>query len=152
MSSPLLLGTYAHIPVKSNSTSMLQSPKRLLSSVPSTFNFFEENCVYIEESSTPSAAPATPPNTNASKMRTCNCCPYGYHIDLDFIRYCEELAANVQRPTHEQMQRRNKRRQRKSLEVMLGFNDQLLLDYEQQQKHHQNQRNGIPILHEVIIH
>lgn len=50
------------------------------------------------------------------------------------------------------MQRRNKRRQRKSLEVMLGFNDQLLLDYEQQQKHHQNQRNGIPILHEVIIH
>lgn len=155
MSSPLLLETYAHIPVKSKSTtSMLQSSKRLLSSVPSTFNFFEENCVYIEETNTPPSTPATPQITNSSKMRTCNCCPYGYHIDLDFIRYCEELATNSQRPTNEQMQRRNKRRQRKSLEVMLGFNDQLLLDYEQQQqqqrKQNQNHRNEIPILHEVI--
>lgn len=154
MSSPLLLGTYAHIPVKSKSTNMLQSPKRLISSVPSTFNFFEENCVYIEETNTPPAATAKSQNTtNASKMRTCNCCPYGYHIDLDFIRYCEELAANVQRPTNEQMQRRNKRRQRKSLEVMLGFNDQLVLDYEQQQKlkQNQNQRREIPIVHEVNV-
>lgn len=22
----------------------------------------------------------------------CHCCPYGYHIDLDFVRYCERLA------------------------------------------------------------
>lgn len=154
MSSPLLLGTYAQIPVKSKSISMLQSPKRLLSAVPSTFNFFEENCVYIEETNIPSSVPAPSPHTNTSKMKTCNCCPYGYHIDLDFIRYCEELAANIQRPTDEQMQRRNKRRQRKSLEVMLGFNDQLLLDYEQQQKQKQNQnhRTEIPILHEVIAH
>lgn len=149
MTSPLVLGPYAHIPVKSKSTAnMLQSPNRLISSVPSTFNFFEENCVYIEETNAPTAATSVKlPNPNTSKMRTCNCCPYGYHIDLDFIRYCEELAANVQRPTSEQMQRRNKRRQRKSLEVMLGFNDQLLLDYGQQQKHKQNQRNET--LHEV---
>lgn len=156
MSSPLVLGTYAHIPVKSKSTStMLQPPtKRLLSSMPSTFNFFEENCVYIEETNIPSSnvpSKVMPnPQTNCSaKMRTCNCCPYGYHIDLDFIRYCEELAANAQRPTNEQLQRRNKRRQRKSLEVMLGFNDQLLLDYEQQLKHKQYQRSEI--LHEVKL-
>lgn len=150
MSSPLLLETYAHIPVKSKSSNMLQSSKRLISAMPSTFNFFEENCVYIEETNPSHSVPsAIPQPQNQSKLKNCNCCPYGYHIDLDFIRYCEELAANVERPTNEQMQRRNKRRQRKSLEVMLGFNDQLLLDYEQQQK--QNHRNEYPILHEVNV-
>lgn len=66
--------------------------------------------------------------TNSSKLKKCTCCPYGYHIDLDFIRYCEELAKNGKQPTNKQLERRNKRRQRKSLEVMLGFNDQWLFD------------------------
>lgn len=52
-------------------------------------------------------------------MRSCNCCPYGYHIDLDFVRYCEALA-NA-KPSEEELQRRSRRRSRKSMEVMLGL-------------------------------
>ena len=57
------------------------------------------------------------------KIRNCHCCPYGYHIDLDFVRYCE-LLANAQ-PTEEQLQRRHKRRSRKSMEFMLGLENLL---------------------------
>ncbi|KAM8713423.1 hypothetical protein ACLKA7_013699 [Drosophila subpalustris] len=52
-------------------------------------------------------------------VRSCNCCPYGYHIDLDFVRYCEALA-NA-KPSEEELQRRDRRRSRKSMEFMLGF-------------------------------
>lgn len=54
-------------------------------------------------------------------LQRCNCCPYGYHIDLDFIQYCESLAN--WKPSKEQLLRRDKRRSRKSLEVMLGLED-----------------------------
>ncbi len=52
-------------------------------------------------------------------MLPCSCCPYGYHIDLDFVRYCETLASVV--PSDGELKRRDRRRQRKSMEVMLGF-------------------------------
>ena len=52
-------------------------------------------------------------------VRSCNCCPYGYHIDLDFVRYCESLA-NA-KPSEEELQRRSRRRSRKSMEFMLGL-------------------------------
>lgn len=52
-------------------------------------------------------------------MIPCSCCPYGYHIDLDFVRYCETLASAV--PSDGELKRRDRRRQRKSMEVMLGF-------------------------------
>lgn len=55
----------------------------------------------------------------AANVRNCNCCPYGYHIDLDFVRYCESLA-NAQ-PSEEELQRRSRRRSRKSMEFMLGL-------------------------------
>lgn len=45
--------------------------------------------------------------------------PYGYQIDLDFIKYCENVA-NID-PTDAELQRRNRRRQRQSMEVMLGI-------------------------------
>lgn len=45
--------------------------------------------------------------------------PYGYQIDLDFIGYCENVA-NVDH-TDAEMQRKNRRRQRQSMEVMLGI-------------------------------
>lgn len=51
----------------------------------------------------------------------CACCPYGYHIDLDFINYCEQL--NNSTPSEVQLRRRN-RRQRQSMEVMLGLQQQ----------------------------
>lgn len=55
----------------------------------------------------------------AANVRNCNCCPYGYHIDLDFVRYCESLA-NA-KPSEEELQRRSRRRSRKSMEFMLGL-------------------------------
>ncbi|XP_065559596.1 KN motif and ankyrin repeat domain-containing protein 1-like isoform X2 [Artemia franciscana] len=50
----------------------------------------------------------------------CNCCPYGFHIDLDFIRFCENMTTGVRRrPVSEA--RRARRRQTSSMEVMLGL-------------------------------
>lgn len=54
-----------------------------------------------------------------ANVRSCNCCPYGYHIDLDFVRYCESLANT--KPSEEELQRRSRRRSRKSMEFMLGL-------------------------------
>lgn len=95
-----------------------------------------------------------------TKLKQCTCCPYGYHIDLDFVNYCEQLAANARPQSDEQRQRREKRRQRKSMEVMLGVGEQLLQNYSQQpqqqhkpqqQQQQQQQRiiNCIPELQEV---
>ncbi|KRX26531.1 KN motif and ankyrin repeat domain-containing protein 2 [Trichinella nelsoni] len=33
-----------------------------------------------------------------SKMTQCCCCPYGYHIDLDFVKYVENINSNRQLP------------------------------------------------------
>lgn len=45
--------------------------------------------------------------------------PYGYQIDLDFIKYCENLTQPDQSDV--ELQRRQRRRQRQSMEVMLGI-------------------------------
>lgn len=82
---------------------------------------------------------------SVSKLKQCTCCPYGYHIDLDFVNYCEQLAANARPHTDEQRQRRDKRRQRKSMEVMLGVGEQLLQNYTQQPR----TIHCIPVLQEV---
>lgn len=123
MSSSLLLGSYvqeqqqsAHIQNETTSTS------------PLTFHFYKEHEHKFFEETSKYLSSISP--TNQSKLKKCNCCPYGFHIDLDFIRYCEELAANGKRTSSKHLDRRNKRRQRKSLEVMLGFEDQWVLDYE----------------------
>lgn len=49
----------------------------------------------------------------------CLILPYGYQIDLDFIKYCENLTQPD--PSEAELQRRQKRRQRQSMEVMLGI-------------------------------
>ncbi|XP_037955774.1 KN motif and ankyrin repeat domain-containing protein 1 isoform X2 [Teleopsis dalmanni] len=54
-----------------------------------------------------------------ANVRSCDCCPYGYHIDLDFVRYCESLA-NA-KPSEEELRRRANRRSRISMEFMLGM-------------------------------
>lgn len=50
---------------------------------------------------------------------SCFMLPYGYQIDLDFIRYCE----NLTQPdlSDAELHRRQRRRQRQSMEVMLGI-------------------------------
>ncbi|KAL3289566.1 hypothetical protein HHI36_022982 [Cryptolaemus montrouzieri] len=50
----------------------------------------------------------------------CDCCPYGYHIDLDFVRYCESISKEADR-TGSVKRRKDRRRQRKSMEVLLGL-------------------------------
>lgn len=49
--------------------------------------------------------------------------PYGYQIDLDFIKYCESLT----NPDSSELEfkRRQKRRQRQSMEVMLGIQKEM---------------------------
>ncbi|KAK4324357.1 hypothetical protein Pmani_004984 [Petrolisthes manimaculis] len=55
----------------------------------------------------------------------CHCCPYGYHIDLDFVRYCETVTQGSKNdnPTLRQLKKlkRARRRQTKSMEVLLGL-------------------------------
>jgi KN motif len=45
--------------------------------------------------------------------------PFGYQIDLDFIKYIENLSQPDQNDV--ELQRRQRRRQRQSMEVMLGI-------------------------------
>lgn len=64
--------------------------------------------------------------TNQNGWYECQCCPYGYHIDLDFVRYCETLSGST---AHEpsvcggstRRRRQDRRRQRQSMEVLLGL-------------------------------
>lgn len=53
----------------------------------------------------------------------CLCCPYGYHIDLDFVRYCEAVVAGSadDRSSIERRKKRERRRQCQSMEVLLGL-------------------------------
>lgn len=130
MSSSLLLGNFTTLQEQHQSTQFLSSDP--LMSPTLAFRFYDKDVdTFCDTSIKPyGTAETNRPTTitNPSKLKKCTCCPYGYHIDLDFIRYCEELAKNGKQPTNKQLERRNKRRQRKSLEVMLGFNDQWLID------------------------
>lgn len=60
----------------------------------------------------------------------CTCCPYGYHIDLDFVRYCESIERHSER-TGSIKRRRDRRRQRQSMDMLLGLVPPLLLNVEQ---------------------
>ncbi|KAJ8681775.1 hypothetical protein QAD02_017567 [Eretmocerus hayati] len=57
----------------------------------------------------------------------CFCCPYGYHIDLDFVRYCENWQAaasdRIARGNEEKRRRRQHRKQCHSMEFLLGLPD-----------------------------
>lgn len=51
----------------------------------------------------------------------CTCCPYGYHIDLDFVRYCESISKEDKNRTGSIKRRKDRRKQRHSMEVLLGL-------------------------------
>ncbi|XP_048256042.1 serine-rich adhesin for platelets-like isoform X4 [Haliotis rufescens] len=57
----------------------------------------------------------------------CDCCPYGYHIDLDFVNFCENITSGS---TLKQLKRiqRAKRKLRKSMEVMLQQQSQARME------------------------
>lgn len=67
-------------------------------------------------------------NILPTTINNCRCCPYGYHMDLDFVNYCEKLARVSSSLSEEQIQRRNRRRQRKSMNILLGTETQLQYD------------------------
>ena len=48
----------------------------------------------------------------------CTCCPYGYHIDLDFLNFCKTITDGSALSNLKRIQR-TKRKLRKSMEVML---------------------------------
>uniref|UniRef100_T1HVQ6 Deacetylase sirtuin-type domain-containing protein n=1 Tax=Rhodnius prolixus TaxID=13249 RepID=T1HVQ6_RHOPR len=54
--------------------------------------------------------------------RKCRCCPYGYHIDVDFVRYCETIAdSQVLSDLPVRKSRWNVRKRRASKETLLGI-------------------------------
>lgn len=60
----------------------------------------------------------------------CHCCPYGYHIDLDFVRFCESLAKDGAEQSPTKRQRKERRRQRQSMEVLLGLTNPVIWNIE----------------------
>lgn len=57
-----------------------------------------------------------------SKMspNKCTCCPYGFHIDRDFVRYCDSLYNSAQLDKLRQ-HKRERRKEKKSVESYLGL-------------------------------
>ncbi|XP_058979806.1 KN motif and ankyrin repeat domain-containing protein 2 [Musca domestica] len=104
----LILWYYVKFP-QQNSTKSNTSPKRSPKTRPANLDIPQFREITELCSNLPQYA----------NVRSCNCCPYGYHIDLDFVRYCESLA-NA-KPSEEELQRRSRRRSRKSMEFMLGL-------------------------------
>jgi hypothetical protein len=70
------------------------------------------------------------PSPSPSHKSSCECCPYGYHIDLDFVRYCE--AFNKASHASPASKLRERRRQRQSMEVLLGLTSPSVWQIEQQ--------------------
>ncbi|XP_060516365.1 uncharacterized protein LOC132695849 isoform X2 [Cylas formicarius] len=65
-------------------------------------------------------------NEHNSWYDECTCCPYGYHIDLDFVRYCESISKEADNRTGSIKRRKDRRRQRQSMEVLLGLTPPVL--------------------------
>lgn len=150
-----MVGNFTTIQEQHQSTQILSVTSPMSPTI--AFHFFEQNdenycggdetTNYLSNTSISNQTQSS----SSSKLKKCSCCPYGYHIDLDFIRYCEELAKNGKRPTNKQLERRNKRRQRKSLEVMLGYNDQWIFDYENQMLANKQQKPQFQTVYEVCV-
>ncbi|XP_022256931.1 KN motif and ankyrin repeat domain-containing protein 1 isoform X1 [Limulus polyphemus] len=56
--------------------------------------------------------------TKLEEGSNCQCCPYGYHIDVGFVQYCETLYKSSYLDQLEQM-KKNKKKPRKSVEAHL---------------------------------
>ncbi|KAK3753232.1 hypothetical protein RRG08_024504 [Elysia crispata] len=65
--------------------------------------------------------PNTPSQVNYVDGK-CTCCPYGYHIDLDFLNFCRDLESGSALRNLKRIQR-TKRKLRKSMEIMLDEQD-----------------------------
>ncbi|XP_054722150.1 KN motif and ankyrin repeat domain-containing protein 2-like [Uloborus diversus] len=63
----------------------------------------------------------------------CSCCPYGFHIDRDFVRYCDSLYNSTQLDKLRQ-HKRERRKEKKSVESYLGLGR--ISPFEQNDKNH----------------
>lgn len=81
---------------------------------------------------------------NGYSWYECNCCPYGYHIDLDFVQYCESIGHEADNRTGSIKRRKDRRRQRQSMEVLLGLTPPVLAALEQSYKPIEEQSSPNP--------
>ncbi|XP_067130342.1 KN motif and ankyrin repeat domain-containing protein 2-like [Centruroides vittatus] len=70
------------------------------------------------------AKPALPQSTIRGGAQ-CNCCPYGYHIDLDFVTYCEELYNGTYHHNAKHHLCKEHHKHRKSPEISMGIRSHL---------------------------
>ncbi|XP_059144239.1 uncharacterized protein LOC131931458 isoform X2 [Physella acuta] len=70
--------------------------------------------------------PQTPLQVNYVDGK-CQCCPYGYHIDLDFLNFCKDLESGFTLRNLKRIQR-TKRKLRKSMELMLDEQEGIAAD------------------------
>ncbi|XP_017782820.1 PREDICTED: KN motif and ankyrin repeat domain-containing protein 2 [Nicrophorus vespilloides] len=66
------------------------------------------------------------PTDNGYGWYQCTCCPYGYHIYLDFVRYCESIGQQQVEKMGSIKRRKDRRKQRQSMEVLLGLTPPLV--------------------------
>lgn len=64
----------------------------------------------LEDNTINFSAPPPPP-TSATKQK-CNCCPYGFHIDVDFVQYAEEVTSVAAADEAKQIKKAKKRMKR----------------------------------------
>ncbi|CAG9828438.1 unnamed protein product [Diabrotica balteata] len=83
-------------------------------------------------------------NENGYSWYSCGCCPYGYHIDLDFVRYCESISKEPESRTGSIKRRKDRRKQRHSMEVLLGLIPPVTASVEQTYKTIQEQTTPSP--------
>ncbi|KAG8200986.1 hypothetical protein JTE90_021450 [Oedothorax gibbosus] len=62
----------------------------------------------------------TNPETKMSPSNKCSCCPYGFHIDRDFVRYCDTLYNSAQLDKL-RLNKRERRKEKKTVESYLGL-------------------------------
>ncbi|CAH1158574.1 unnamed protein product [Phyllotreta striolata] len=86
----------------------------------------------------------TETSENGYSWYECNCCPYGYHIDLDFVRYCESISKETDNRTGSIQRRRDRRRQRQSMEVLLGLIPPVIPPAEETYKTIEEQKDQSP--------
>ncbi|CAG9816689.1 unnamed protein product [Phaedon cochleariae] len=92
------------------------------------------------------SSPVDNTNKNGYSWYECDCCPYGYHIDLDFVRYCESIIKEDDNRTGSIKRRKDRRRQRQSMEVLLGLTPPVLAVLEQSYKPIHEQNTPSPVV------
>jgi len=60
-------------------------------------------------------------SSRTNGLAQCQCCPYGYHIDLGFVEFCARMEKENRKPSPSKKERRERRRQTQSMEVLLGL-------------------------------